>query len=539
MTRILLCDDESIQRGALRILLQRLQQLPLPLGEIREAAHGAQAVQIVQEWQPEIIFLDLRMPVMGGLDAAAAILRLAPQTKVIVLTAYDEFSLAQEAIQIGVCDYLLKPASRADLERVLQKAMMELQSEKRRQQQLERLQQRVEEAMPAIKHEYINDLLGGSTLSQDALEKKRRFLGLPDHPQTVLLLQLGDFAQVTAGKTEGERQLLKEQLLALVEGIVASSSALLHRQSDDRIVLLLPTSLVQPGAAGRQAATEIAERIWQAINQQLHLKVAIGIGRTVAAPGELRQSLGDALQAVCYQASLGGNHVMHIDDVDFAYGSTAMPVEEEQVLQGMRMGDREQALTQLEALLVLLEREEDGRLQPLRWRLLELLVLLTRAAVLGGANAEAATQASIRQLELINQADTTGSLRRIVPQAADELLRLVLAERGLRHQRLVKRAIAYLGQHFDQQLSLEDVAKVVYLSPFYFSHVFKEQTGITFVQFLTETRLAAAKRLLRDTQLTVGQVAERVGYNDVSYFSRVFKKQVALTPTDYRRLNGE
>ncbi|MGI6358940.1 MAG: helix-turn-helix domain-containing protein [Bacillota bacterium] len=540
MTRILLCDDESIQRGALRISLQRLPELPLPIGEIKEATHGAQAVEIFKAWQPEIVFLDLRMPVMGGLEAATAILRLAPSTKVIVLTAYDEFSLAQEAIQIGVCDYLLKPANRSDLQRVLQKAMAEIEEERRQKQQLAQLQQRVEAARPLIKQEYINDLLGGSNLSPAALEEKRRFLGLPDHPRAVLLLQLSDFAQVTAGKAEGERQLLKEQLLALLESMLGESAALLHRQSDDRVVLLLPVSLARPGAAGRQVVTELAERIRHNINQQLHLKVVIGIGRTVENPLQLRQSLGDALQAVCYQSPLGSNQVMHIDDVDLGNSSAALPVEEEQVLQGMRLGDQQQAISQLEALLVLLEREEEGSLQTLRWRLVELLVLLTRAAIMGGANPEAATQANIRQLALITHADTLSELRRLVMQAADELLHLVLAERGLRHQRLIKRAVAYLEQHYSQQLSLEDVARVVYLSPFYFSHVFKEQTGMTFVQYLTELRLAAAKQLLRDTHLTIGQIAERVGYNDISYFSRVFKKQVAVTPTDYRhRLTRE
>lgn len=538
MVRILLCDDESIQRAALRMTLERLTGLPLPISSIQEAVHGRQAVELVSTWRPEIVFLDLRMPVMGGMEAALAIRQLAPATKIIILTAYDEFNFAQEAIQIGVCDYLLKPPADVELTRVLQKAMAEILAEEEGQRQLDTLRQRVEVAKPLILQEYISDLLSGSNLEEAVLEERRRFLELPEHPGLVLVLQLCDFARLTAGQDEADRQLLKERVLLIAERETGSSGALLHRSGSDRLTLLLPDALASPAEAGRRAAIDLAECIRQAVNQELHLPVTIGIGRAVSNPSQLHQSFSDALQAIHYQASLGGNHVVHFQDIDHGAASQALPAEEELVLQAMRIGNRQQATAQLENLLVLLECQESSGLESLRWRLLELLVLLTRASILGGANAEQATQANVRHLALITEASSPLELRRTVSLAASELLHLVTAERGLRHQRLIKRAICYLEQHCQEQLSLEDVARVVYLSPFYFSHVFKEQTGMTFVQYLTELRLAMAKQLLRQTELTVGQIAERVGYNDVNYFSRVFKKSVALTPTDYRNRMG-
>ncbi len=534
MARILLCDDESIQRAALRISLERLTDLPMPVSEIQEAVHGRQAVDLVSTWRPDIVFLDLRMPVMGGMEAALTIRKMAPTTRIIILTAYDEFNFAQEAIQIGVCDYLLKPAGQPDLDRVLRKAMAEIQAEEEGRRQLDALRQRVDLAKPLILQEYINDLLAGNGLDETALEEKRRFLELSEHPRQVLVLHLADFTQITAGQTEVDRQVVKEKVLLLAEQEIGKRAALLHRSGHDRFTLLLPGVQTPAAEAGEHLVIELAERIRQAVNRELQIPLTIGIGRAVNSPVQLHQSLSDALQAVYYQASLGGNHVIHWQDVDQGAACQALPAEEDAVLQGMRLGNRKQMTGQLEALLALILQQEAGKLEPLRWRLLELLVLLTRASILGGANAEQATQANVRHLALITAAATPVALRQIVSQAASELLHLVMAERGLRHQRLIKRSIAYLEQHCHEQLSLEDVARVVFLSPFYFSHVFKEQTGVTFVQYLTELRLTTAKQLLRETDLAIGQIAERVGYNDVNYFSRVFKKSVALTPTEYR-----
>lgn len=538
MARILLCDDESIQRAALRISLERLTNLPLPVSEVQEAVHGRQAVDLVSSWRPDIVFLDLRMPVMGGMEAALTIRKMAPSVRIIILTAYDEFNFAQEAIQIGVCDYLLKPAGQSDLDRVLRKAMAEIQAEEEGRRQLDALRQRVELAKPLILQEYISDLLAGNSLDESALEEKRRFLELADHPRQVLVMQLSDFAQITAGQTEADRQLIKERVLLLAEREIGKAAALLHRSGHDRFTLLLPGLCGAALEAGEHLVIDLAERIRLAVNRELQIPLTIGIGRAVKSPVDLHQSFSDALQAVYYQASLGGNHVIHWQDMDQGVGCQALPAEEEAVLQAIRLGNRQQMAGQLEALLALLLQQESGKLEPLRWRLLELLVLLTRASILGGANAEQATQANVRHLGLITAAETPVALRQIVSQAASELLHLVMAERGLRHQRLIRRAIAYLEQHCHEPLSLEDVARVVYLSPFYFSHVFKEQTGVTFVQYLTELRLSTAKQLLRETDLAIGLIAERVGYSDVNYFSRVFKKSAALTPTEYRARMG-
>lgn len=532
MVRILVCDDEGIQRAALRICIQRLQGLPLPIEEVREAAHGLQAVELCDSWHPDIVFLDLRMPIMGGLEAAAAIRQKAPGTVIIILTAYDEFNFAQEAIRIGVVDFLLKPASMQDLNRVLQKAMAQIAEQQAQAITLESLRRRVEEARPLIQQEYISDLLTSRKMSADALDEKRRFLNITTHPRLVMVMELDDAVQVSQPGLETDRQLRKEQVLMIVERETAELSVLLHRLGDGRIAILLPASSGERVEA-QLLATSLAEKIRSAVNREVKLPLSIGIGRVVDTPLSLHQSYSDALQALGYKAVLGNNHVIHIQDVELTETASALPAEEE-LLQALRLGNQKQVDLLLKSLLELIERQEQGRLESMQWRMIELLVLMTRASVLGGASMQQATLANVRYLQHVTEATSPMDLRETVSQAADELVALLLAERTLRHQRLIGKVMQYMQKHYSEQLTLQDLSKVVYLSPFYFSHVFKEQTGMTFVGYIANLRLSSAKQLLRETLLPIAQIAEQVGYNEVNYFSRVFKKVEGLTPTEYR-----
>ena len=99
---------------------------------------------------------------------------------------------------------------------------------------------------------------------------------------------------------------------------------------------------------------------------------------------------------------------------------------------------------------------------------------------------------------------------------------------------LVKKAVAFLSENYDKDISLQEIANMISLSPHYFSRLFKAITDLNFVDYLTEIRIAQAKQLLRQTSMMISEVAEKVGYRDASYFSRVFLKTVGSSPREYR-----
>lgn len=539
--RILLCDDEAIQRSALRLSITRLTDLPMSIDEVKEAVHGRQALDLMESFRPDIVFLDLRMPVMGGLEAAKLMIDQHPLAQVVILTAYDEFNFAQEAIKVGVKDYLLKPASEADLHRVLKKVMCEILDRQEKERVLESMKKRLEEARPYIQLEYISDLLNGTWVDQAVIDQKRDFLGLDMHPEIVMLLELDDFDRFNKSKSETERQLLKEQVRLIIKQETRSFPALISRLGGERLAILLNSPM--HGITDRERtvwATSVAERIRIRINQGTGQSVTIGLGRGYDQPAGLHQSNQDAQKALRYKFILGCNHTIQIDDVDVGQvRPSEYPYDlENRVTEAMRLGDESLTQSLLRELVNSFCLGGIEQPEKVRWRLLELFVVLARAAAEGGAEPDELSECNLRYLEGLLSADTLSQMQAIVLQAGDQLLELVQSVRNMRHQRLIKRAKEYMQDHFREPLSLEDLARVVYLSPFYFSHIFKEEMNMTFIEYLTNLRISEAKRLLRDTLLAVGTIAEQVGYNDINYFSRVFKKVVGMTPSQFRDKNA-
>lgn len=534
---VLLCDDEAIQRAAMRVALTRLTGLPLEIASIREARHGREALAMIAESQPQVVFLDLRMPVLGGLETATIIRRQFPEVEIIILTAYDEFQFAQEALKLGVKDYLLKPATDNEIAQVLTNAMEELLIRSEHARWLGSLQQKVEEAKPYIQLEYIDDLLGLARLDKTAIDEKRSFLGFARHPELVMLLELDDFVRVTKGDSEAERQARKEEVRAIIWQQAAGYSPLFARMGGDRFCLLLPAP--DQAMAEQECGTwaiALAERLRRIINRSTGLKLTIGIGRRYLDPRELEHSFKEAQTAVSYKFILGGNHTIHIDDVEYtSTGSHELPQQlEDDLLISLRLGDNKLFQMQLEQFVDQLSCTGFESLDSARWSFLQLFVALARAASAGGAAAPELAICNLHNMRLLYDAETLAELRDVMFAAGLELIGLVSQVRNLRHYKLVEKAKRHMAENFAESLLLDDVANIVYLSPFYFSHVFKEQVGMTFIEYLTYLRVNEAKRLLRETLLPVGSIAAQVGYSDVNYFSRVFKKEIGSTPSRYR-----
>jgi two-component system response regulator YesN len=169
----------------------------------------------------------------------------------------------------------------------------------------------------------------------------------------------------------------------------------------------------------------------------------------------------------------------------------------------------------------------------MRTRLVELIALISRAVMNAGAPPSEALTVAHRQGALLEQAQSAKEIRVCSVNSLSALMDQVSAE----HQRdvVIERAVEYLTQNRHRaDLTLEDVARAVYLSPSHLRHLFRERLGVSYIKYLTSLRMQEARRLLMTTDLTVAAVAEAVGY-DPSYFYRVFRRHNGTTPAAYRR----
>jgi len=213
--------------------------------------------------------------------------------------------------------------------------------------------------------------------------------------------------------------------------------------------------------------------------------------------------------------------------------------EENELAARVRLGDRMGAETMLEKLLGNILFNNIGRAEIIKYRLLELLAILSRAAVAGGARAEEILGLSAASMQKIGKMSLEESLIWIMKTLEDFIDRIYQVREN-RQTPPVEKAVAYINNNYAQSVGLEDIAIAVGLSPAYLSRLFKKEMGRTVVDYLTLVRIEAAKRLLWEGKATLEEIAEAVGFNEATYFNRVFKREVGVPPGVFRsRFTGK
>ncbi len=214
------------------------------------------------------------------------------------------------------------------------------------------------------------------------------------------------------------------------------------------------------------------------------------------------------------------------------------PLEGERELLGkVKIGDRTGAKEILNSVLGTILFHNPGQLGILKVRLLELLSILSRAAVEGGVDVNLMLEKNLGYINKVMQIDNQEDLCAWISAALNEFIELVYSSQDAKKITQIGPAINYIDANYDKPISLTDIAKASFLSVSRLAHIFKEQMGITLIDYLTSVRIERAKQLLLATEQSCTEICFQVGYNNQSYFTRTFKELVGMTPLQFRFQN--
>lgn len=214
------------------------------------------------------------------------------------------------------------------------------------------------------------------------------------------------------------------------------------------------------------------------------------------------------------------------------------PLESERELMGkVKIGDRTGAKEILNSILGTILFHNPGDLGVLKVRLLELLSILSRSAVEGGVDVDIMLEKNLNFVNKVMQINNQQDLCAWISTALNEFIELVYSSQDARKVTQIRPAINYIDANYDKPITLADIAKVSYLSVSRLAHLFKEQMGITIIDYLTSVRIERAKQLLLGTEQSCTEICFQVGYNNQSYFSRTFKELVGMSPRQFRTRN--
>ena len=495
MYRLLIADDEPLQRRALTQLIGR--KLP-EVEVVCQAANGEEAVAGAKEHHPHLVLMDIKMPGKNGLDAAKEILAFAPETKVIMLTAYDEFSYAQTALQLGAVNYLLKPVRPNDLFQALETCLDGLRKTETQHHQSQQAQAQLAELQPQIFSSLVSALINGNPVSPESFY---RSTGLPPEelfPLTLLVIGLADDPTHDPDRPGHIRA-------ALHVPFAKGGLYCLTQTQPDKYLLLLPgleRQLPQQLAAYSQVkGTELL----RALSAE-GISASVGISSCCTGLPQFRHCYEEAKEEV---KPLLNHHEKELTALIYASDWVGASRLFEQVWEEVK-GSKLDADLKKAYLIEFLFNVH----QTLNTNELDCMTVIKDI------------------LDCVN-ADTLGV---VFHRAADAILLESMNWRS-NMGTIVKTTKQFLDHNYHKDLSLNDVADVVHVSPSYLSRVFSRELGVPFKKYLIDLRLDQAKRLLLSTNKLIGEVALAVGYQDTSYFCRIFKQREGCSPNQFRAQN--
>jgi two-component system response regulator YesN len=426
MYRLLIADDEALEREGLEFIIERMMPGEF---QIIHAENGRLAIQRAEQHRPHIVMMDIKMPGIEGLEALRQMKEKQPDLKMVLVTAYDYFSYAQQAVTLGVKEYILKPAKRDQVVAALRRLKAELEAEEARRDEELKREEKLTQLLPRVASELAILLMTGGVVDTE-LERIAELLELEVFAGAALAFAAEEGADPARFAAALRRYCETARLRCVVSPVVGRHAA---------VFVLLPAAERGAGtdaggadALGGTRPEELAQRAGAMLAEQLGVAVRAAAGPVGHGPAGLRQSYREA--AARLGAGLG------------AAGETEPPPE-----------------------WLAAEAREGGGQSP----------------------------------------QTLGA---------------------------IERAKAWIAERYREELTMEQAAEHASLSPFYFSKLFKQHVGETFIDYVTRLRIDRAKELIAQDSggLSLKEVCFEVGYHDPNYFSRVFKKVTGMSPTEYR-----
>ncbi|MBR0598215.1 response regulator [Sinanaerobacter chloroacetimidivorans] len=527
MIKVMIADDEKVAIDSLKFIIEKnFTDVEI----ISTARSGREAIEKVEENVPDVLFMDIRMPGINGIEAIREIRSRHKQVVIIVLTAFDQFEFAKEAVNLGVMEYLLKPVNRAKVVEVVNKAINIIRIEKEKWKVELEMKEKLEYMTPILENGFIYSILLFDDNSKELLNYKRLF-DIKEDGGTIFTVEIVDEESGGYLDTKIGYSVKSQQFYPYFTDMVKSMcNCIVGPVMLNRVVVFVPTDAEKDEFAGRLEAVSLAETLLQRLTGKLNCGLKIGIGKGYKRFDMLSASYEESLKALRY---LQGTGVMHFMDISArnAKGPEYPEYKEKYLLQKVSAGDAAESINAYHCIFDWLAGEYGTQPMKIKNKLLEILFLINHLSWEYEPDEELLRIDFLEEMLPIND---LGELRLWCRKRIENIITQINSYRDYKVGRLTKRAKEYIKTNYSKSITLEDVAREINVSPQYLSKLFKEETGENFIDYLTAIRIRIAKNLLESDELSVKEICYSVGYSDPNYFSRIFKRIVGATPTEYK-----
>ena len=539
--KVFLVEDEMVIRRGIKNSIDWEKEGYIFCGE---ASDGELAYPMIIKEKPDILITDIRMPFMDGLELCKLVKKELPNIKILILSGYDEFDYAKEAIRLGVTDYLLKPISSGKLLEALNGVSESIRREKEDKDLVRKYMEEMRENTEHEKQKFFEQMIAGNLSMADALETGKKYeMNLSAGMYNLLLFRftLGEENR-KSGELLGEAEYAIEKLTERLEYVFE-----FQRGVEGWAFLLMADNEEQMS----ERVKELSKDLEEIMKNYSTIAYFGGIGQPVARLRELEESFREAERALAARFTMELNRIISVEDIRMAQN-----VDTLDDIEITSFGEIEKTRTMLEKFLnngaedeidefvdVYINELPEENLKSVLMRQYIIMdayiVMMSFCEKIEGIEGEMQAQSE----ELKNSMKTIQTLEEI-KNYIRMLLKKIIGVRdtisGRRYSDIIEIAKDQIRKtYMSDEISLNTIAAEVGMSPSYFSSIFSKEMGKTFVEYLTEIRMDRAKELLMCSSMKTSEIGYEVGYKDPHYFSYIFKKTQNCTPKEFRARGKE
>ena len=547
MLKIFLAEDEVVVRETIKRMIP-WEELGFEL--VGEAADGEMALPLLLRQQPDLLITDIKMPFMDGLTLARLAKKEIPGLKVVILSGYDDFNYAKQAIGIGVEDYLLKPITKNALIERLSEIRSRYEHEKTQKEYYEKFQREMQAYEKNSSRDFFEALVGGSMDMMEVYKRAEKLgLDIVAEAYNVLIFTMNcdeDFS----GQRDEYSSWEAESLELLENFFAGHSSAMLFRSNIFSYGVLLKGQRETIEENTRACVDEIRKILSR---QDGRREWFLAVGQSVERLSQIQKSYHTASRAFS-QRYLYDENILYYDEMEtMEHPGGQAEIEDNAYLQKVDVNALNPAILQKFLSNGLQEETENfvkdyfyaiGQ-EPMESLVFRNYVILNvRFSVISfikGLGCDTNEMESADTEEVLaesgkNMESAIAYAKKMISQAIE----IRDQNSGNKNRSILKTAVDFIDSHYmDEEISLNTVANVANVSSNHFSALFSQNMGQTFIEYLTSLRMNKAKELLRCTGMRSSEIAGEIGYKDAHYFSYLFKKTQGMTPSDYRKAREE
>lgn len=538
MIKVFLVEDEVIIRKGIRRNISWEAEGFVFAGE---ASDGELAWPMIRKCRPDILITDIRMPFMDGLELAGLVRKELPDIKIIILSGYSEFDYAKQAISLGVTEYLLKPVSSEKLLEVVKRVADVIRKEREHKELVNQYKKEMEENIDLEKKRLFDRLVICGDSMMALLEQGQALgLDLASPFYTVLLFKL---------MTSEENQEYSAELVAVSERVheIMNRQELLFERGAEGWAILLKTDSDEEVP---QELEGLEKKIRGLLEEYPGIRYFGGIGETVQRMRDISVSYQSASKAFAGRFFAECNQFVRVGqieglkraaDQDMSLESVdASKIDRRLVENFLKSGVEEEVNDFVEEYFKNVGQKNYRSVMFCHYIIVDMNFCVSSFLADMGMDISQ-LPARCREIDQLSYyASSPEGMLEYVKLLLTETIRLRDRSARNRYHDMIEEAKKGILNHFqNNEFSLNQAAAMVNISPGYFSTLFRQETGKTFIEYLTEVRLEKAKALLMCTDMRSSEIGYQVGYKDAHYFSYIFKKACGCTPKEYRMRKGE